>query len=248
MWKCSFAAVPGISHNREDYSSCQDVVQGVSEDLFSCICLSDGAGSAKHARLGATEVVNTTINFLKSQFTNLFELQESEIAKRIIENCVLSITTKYGDVEGFSLSDYNATLLVVATFDDKCICAHVGDGVIGVKRENALDIVSFPWNGEYKNVTVFVTSENAVDTIDVKKFTLTKESGFFVMSDGTQTSFYSSKDEKLISIKGLTQILEFAIDNNPEDTNELLDYNLYNLISKNTTDDCSFALMVKVEN
>ena len=101
---------------------------------------------------------------------------------------------------------------------------------------------------ESENVTVFVTSENAVDTIDVKKFTLTKESGFFVMSDGTQTSFYSSKDEKLISIKGLTQILEFAIDNNPEDTNELLDYNLYNLISKNTTDDCSFALMVKVEN
>ena len=197
--------------------------------------------------LGATEVVNATIKFLRSEFSGLFEMQEADIAKKIIKNCNVAITSKYGDSEGFSLSDYNATLLVVAIFKEKCICAHVGDGVIGVKRDNGLEVISFPWNGEYKNVTEFVTSQNAIDTIDIKKFTLNQESGFFIMSDGAQTSFYSSKEEKLISVKGLTQILEFAEENSPEDTNELLDYNLFNLISKNTTDDCSFGLMVKVK-
>lgn len=248
MWRCSVAAVPGIGHDREDYSSCQDVVASISDAQFSCICLSDGAGSAKYARLGATEVVNATISLLKTKFSELFELDETTIAKSIIDNCVTTITSKYGSKEDFSLSDYNATLLVVAILERKCICAHVGDGIIGVQKDGNLEVLSFPWNGEYKNVTVFITSEKAEETIDIKKFNIDKETAFFLMSDGTQTSFYSSRDTKLISTKGLIQIIEFALTNTTEDTNELLDYNLYNLISQNTTDDCSFGLIVKVDN
>ena len=246
MWKYSFAAVPGLGHNRDDYTSCQDVVRGFSNENFTCVCLADGAGSAKFARLGATEIVNSTIQYIETNFVDLFEQDEAALSKMIIENCVASIKSLHEKEECFSIKDYSATLLVVAINGNKCICAHVGDGIIGVKKANGFEILSHPWNGEYKNETVFVTSETAFRTIDVKKFNLESEIGFFVMSDGTQNSFYSSKERKLISVKGLSQLFEFASANSMEDTNAFLDYNLFHLISQNTSDDCSFGLIVNV--
>lgn len=243
MWKCSFAAVPGLSHSREDYDTCQDVVSGMSKDKLSCICLSDGAGSAKFARLGATVVVNSTILLFEDRFSELFELEIPQLSEIIIDNCISSIRSQYGDTYDFVLSDYNATLLVVAIYDNRCICAHVGDGLIGVKKDDNFEIISLPWNGEYKNETVFVTSKEAVKVIDVKKFTLKSESGFFVMSDGTQHSFFQRG--RLISLTGLNQIFKFAESNSTEDTSQFLDYNLFNLISTNITDDCSLGLIVK---
>ena len=247
MWKCPYAAVPGISHNQSDFESCEDVVSAECDESFACVCLADGAGSARFARLGASEVVQSTIRLLKEQFDGLFEMDDSSVAKAIVDNCLESIKKSYGESEGFDIRDYSSTLLVVAIHEDRCICAHVGDGIIGRRDDNEVGIISFPWNGEFKNVTVFVTSEDVLSAIDVKKFKLGKETGFFVMSDGTQTSFYSSQKKELISIVGLNQIFDFAITNSVEDTSSFLENNLLNLISKKTSDDCSFGMLVKEE-
>lgn len=245
MWKCSFSAVPGTGHNQSDFESCEDVVSGVCEGAFACVCLADGAGSAKFARLGASEVVQSTIRLLKEQFDGLFVMDDSSAAKAIVDNCLVSIKKSYGETEEFDIRDYSSTLLAVAIYEDRCICVHVGDGIIGRKDDTGVGIISFPWNGEFKNVTVFVSSEDVLSTVDVKKFKLEKEIGFFVMSDGTQTSFYSSSKKELISVVGLNQIFDFAISNSVEDTSSFLENNLLNLISKKTSDDCSFGMLVK---
>ena len=246
MWKCSFAAVPGLSHDRNNPSSCQDVTDALALDDFACICLSDGAGSAVFSRLGANEIINSTINLFKTEFFELYEMAEDLSSKKIIDTCINNINIKYGSKEGFKLYEYSATLLAVAIKNNKCIVVHVGDGIIGAKRGEQLEILSHPWNGEFKNETVFVTSKEAQKHIDLKKFEMNDINGFFMMSDGSQTSFYSSKDKSLISKKGLLQLFEFASIYSARDTSELLEYNLFNLISKNTIDDCSLAIAVKV--
>lgn len=245
MWKCSYAAVPGHSHNRNNYESCQDVVLGLSNDTFACICLSDGAGSAKYAKEGASTIVESSINLFKSQFELLYESDAETCARTIINNCIDNIEKKFKSTDNFSIHDYSGTLLVVAILESKCICVHVGDGIIGVQKENSFEILSYPWNGEYKNETVFVTSKKSIKEIDIKKFVLTNETGFFIMSDGTQNSFYSSKNKKLISLLGLSQIFDFSLTNTEKDINAMLDYNLFNLISNNTSDDCSFGMIIK---
>lgn len=245
MWKCSFAAVPGLSHDRNNPSSCQDVTAALALDDFACICLSDGAGSAAFSRLGAIEIINSTVNLFKNEFFELYDMEEDLCSKKIIDTCVNSINTKFGSEEGFKLYEYSATLLAVAISNNKCIVVHVGDGIIGAKKGERLEIISHPWNGEFKNETVFVTSKDAQKYIDLQKFELNEINGFFMMSDGSQTSFYSSKDKSLISQKGLLQIFEFASINSASDTSELIEYNLFNLISKNTIDDCSLAIAVK---
>ena len=245
MWKCSFAAVPGIGHNRNNPSSCQDVTDALALGDFACICLSDGAGSAIFSRQGATEIINSTINLFKNEFFELYDMEKDLCSKKIIDTCVNSINAKFGSEEGFKLNEYSATLLAVAINNNKCIVVHVGDGIIGAKNSERLEIISHPWNGEFKNETVFVTSKDAQKYIDLQKLELNEINGFFMMSDGSQTSFYSSKDKSLISQKGLLQIFEFASINNASDTSELIEYNLFNLISKNTIDDCSLAIAVK---
>lgn len=245
MWKCAFAAVPGLSHDRSNPSSCQDVTDALALDDFTCICLSDGAGSAAFSRLGASEIINSTINLFKNEFFELYEMEEDLCSKKIIDTCVSSINAKYGAKEGFKLYEYSATLLAVAINKNKGIVVHVGDGIIGAKRGEELEVLSHPWNGEFKNETVFVTSKDAQKYIDLKKIEIYDIDGFFMMSDGSQTSFYSSKDKSLISQKGLLQIFEFASTYSASDTSELLEYNLFNLISKNTIDDCSLAIAVK---
>lgn len=245
MWKCSYAAVPGVGHNQSDFTSCEDVVDAISSDSFACVCLADGAGSAKFARLGALEVVQSTIRLFETRFDELFEKDNSLVGEIVVDNCLLSIKEKYLESVGFDIKDYSSTLLVVAIHGDKCICVHIGDGIIGKKDETGVGIVSFPWNGEFKNVTSFVTSEDVLSSIDVKKIGLKKETVFFLMSDGTQTSFYSSQSKGLISVCGLNQLFEFAFSNNEEDTSTFLEYNLYNLICKNTLDDCSIGMLVR---
>lgn len=245
MWKCSFAAVPGVGHDQSDFMSCEDVVNAISDGSFACICLADGAGSAKFARLGALEVVQSTIRLFEKRFDELFEKDNSLVGKIVVDNCLISIKEAYSESEGFDIKDYSSTLLAVAIYEDKCICVHIGDGIIGRKDETGFDVVSFPWNGEFKNVTSFVTSEDVLSSIDVKKISLEKETGFFIMSDGTQTSFYSSHSKELISVCGLNQLFEFASSNNAEDTSSFLEYNLHSLISKNTSDDCSIGMIVK---
>ena len=243
MWKCSYAAVPGRGHNQSDFTTCEDVVAGISNESVTCICLADGAGSAKFARLGASEVVQATIHLFSEKFDELFREDDSTIGKIILDNCLSSIKKTYGEVADFDIRDYNATLLVVAIQGDNCICAHVGDGIIGKKDDQGFEIISFPWNGEFINVTIFVTSEDAPSTIDIKKFKLEKEVGFFVMSDGTQKSFYLKKE--LINVGALNQLFEVASSNSVEDTSFCLEKNLLDVISKNTMDDCSFGMMVK---
>ncbi len=179
------------------------------------------------------------------KFDELFKEDDSTIGKIIIDNCLTSIKKTYGESEDFDIKDYSATLLVVAIQGDNCICAHVGDGIIGKKDDQGLEIVSFPWNGEFVNVTVFVTSKDASSIIDIQKFKLKKEIGFFVMSDGAQKSFYCKK--ALINVSVLNYYFEFASSNSTEDTSFFLENNLLNVISKipQTTDDCSFGMIVK---
>ncbi len=247
MWLCNGAAVPGLGHDRNDFLSCQDAFKVISRRNFGCICISDGAGSAKYAREGAELTASAVIQLLSDHFFSIYNTSQDKIASKITGYVVGKIQNecaRHGD--GRTVRDYNATLLAVAVKGRKCLILHVGDGIIGCYSNNRLEILSHPWNGEFKNETVFITSKLAISTMDVVKTKVPYGNiSYFMMSDGTAISFYSDEKRELISKKGLIQLCNLSRSLTQEDFQEMLRYNLFERISKNTLDDCSFCIMTK---
>lgn len=241
-WKCSGAAVPGLGHDRNDYASCQDYVYFIQKKNFACISLSDGAGSAIKARDGARIISERVAKYLECHFYSLYRMSKVKIASTITNLIQKAISDVKEEEE--KLNDYNATLLVVAVKDNRAIALHVGDGIIGCGKKDKLSVLSHPWNGEFKNETVFATSRYAARYMDVIKLDNNPYDSFFVMSDGSQTSFYSERDASLISVRGLIQFIEFFKQADVAEMKSFIDYNLFNLISKKTHDDCSMCFMI----
>lgn len=248
MWKCIGAAVPGLSHDRSDPESCQDVVYCFSQKRCSCVVLCDGAGSAKHARRGAQIVSETIAKYLCRHFFSLYNACEGKCAERVISEAVKAVQddcNRFDDER--RMQDYSATLLAVAVKNDKAIVCHVGDGVVGCIDDDVPMVISSPWNGEYANETVFATSPSAAGMMRVIRFHLNSSTkAFFLMSDGAEASFYARKEKCLISQKGILQLIGFAKELSENEFRKVLYFNLFESISKNTSDDCSMCFMVQV--
>ena len=89
--------------------------------------------------------------------------------------------------------EFAATLIAVAA--DGCgrsLVAHLGDGaVLGRRGDGPVGAVSLPDNGEFANVTYFVTDEDAASRVRVSRFprpgaSATAPSAFLLFTDGVQ--------------------------------------------------------------
>ena len=136
-----------------------------------------------------------------------------------------------------------STLLFVAIKDEKFIMAHIGDGVIGYLKNNELKIATQPENGEFANTTVFTTSRNAIMTMKLIKGYSEQIKGFVLMSDGTETSLYNKKEQRLAEV--IKKIMQTSTIIPSVKVEEQLKYSFENIIRNTTTDDCSIAILVK---
>ncbi len=247
MWHLGCSAVPGFGHDRNDEKSCQDVVLKTVKKDFACICLADGAGSALYAREGASIIVKCVSSLLERHFFMIYNRSRNKVANYICDNIVSAIGKECElHQDGREIKDYNATLLAVAAKGNKIVVIHVGDGIVGSLTDGVLSVVSFPWNGEFKNETIFATSSQARSEMDIQRFGQKgKEISFFIMSDGTSASFYSEKNRDLISKAGLKQICAVSKQLDGDELDNFIHYNLFEQISKNTADDCSLCIMTK---
>lgn len=78
------------------------------------------------------------------------------------------------------------------------------------------------------------------------KGNLKQINGFILMSDGTETSLYNKKENKLADVLGkIMHMMSFIPTNKIEA--QLTD-SLYSVIRNATTDDCSISIMVNCED
>ena len=108
-------------------------------------------------------------------------------------------------------------------------------------NENNLKTISKPDNGEFSNSTFFTTSIKYKDRLRILKGTLKNSIGFVLMSDGSEESLY---DKKMESLSDTNKIIINWLENNSEKSVEKALYNnLEQIISKQTSDDCSIGIM-----
>ena len=137
----------------------------------------------------------------------------------------------------------SSTLLLAAVCENNFILAHIGDGVIGYLDEDDLKVASMPDNGEFSNVTTFVTSSEALASMRLFKGELKGKDAFVLMSDGTEQSLYHKHSKKLADVVKKLMHRTCLIDS--EVMRAQLEEAFNSVISKNTQDDCSIAILAR---
>lgn len=231
-------AVKGAAHEYNGIE-CQDFVYYEKHNGFSCIALSDGAGSARLSHIGAEytakSAVKTMYMLCEKYKDGLFDHLDSIVSE--LFNTIL------GGIDKFvgNKADYACTLLVVCIYDDKYICIHVGDGIIISINNNNAEIISLPENGDSPNITYFITDDNYLNHIRVKHGQITPNMSFLLSSDGCSNKLYNPTDGSIAeAVLIMNSWLNEFDENNAE---KLLLDNLVSVIKPMVTDDISIGLI-----
>lgn len=196
-FSCNKYVAQGKSHKKNNMP-CQDYCDYYvdSDNEFSIIALSDGAGSCKYSHWGSELLVQKIILFFQNNYKILFEKEIDNIKEEIIEYLSKSFEEKAKE-KSIEEKELSATLLFVGCYKDKFIYGHIGDGIICCDMDGNLRVVSGGVGGEFKNETVFFRKN-----IDKKYFNLSIKSlknilSFYCFSDGLEPVLISNKGDKL---------------------------------------------------
>lgn len=241
MWKVVQCAVQGKGHIK-DYIPCQDKTYYYTKDDITVTALADGAGSAKLSHFGAEHITRFICGDLAKNFDLYFSNEDGVFVKNELNDKIKHQIDELAMEIKCDPHDLSSTLLAVAVKKNYYILLHIGDGVIGYSKSNKLNIASKPENGEFVNTTVFTTSKDALQTMQLMKGYLGQINGFILMSDGTETSLYNKRENRLADVLGrIMQMMSFIPINKIEA--QLTD-SFYSVIRNATTDDCSISIMV----
>lgn len=164
-WNIVGTSVKGSSHEKTG-KPCQDTHGWIhfGDTLF--IAVADGAGSAKYAEVGSALAVQSAMQ----------TIQDHSAPKRAVEWTILLQSALYAACEairveatmrGSSPSNFHTTLLITIATPKYIVSVQVGDGatVVGDADGN-ITALTKPQTGEYANVTTFLTSPNAFETME----------------------------------------------------------------------------------
>lgn len=242
IWKSVCCEVQGRGHIKTG-TPCQDKTTSLVRNEIHVIALADGAGSAQLSHFGAECIVQQISTYLADHFEELFA---NEDGKRVKQELLDMLKTALADTAlelECEVKDLASTLLAVAVWDDRYIIAHIGDGVIGYLKDNDLKVASVPDNGEFSNVTTFVTSGEALTSMRLFKGKLSGISAFVLMSDGTEQSLYHKATKTLGS--AVVRLMQRTCLIDSDVMYDQLKKTMLSVISQNTQDDCSIAILAR---
>ena len=190
-----------------DNTPCQDSVAYNADQHVHVLVVSDGAGSKRLSHFGSQCIVDTLSRHIPHMFTDYLLLLETsgktnaqikfdeQQLKDSLMNAMLDDLRRVAMREGCDVDDLAATLLFIAFNHDHYIAGHIGDGFIASYHTNGnqdtVRVVSEP-EGE-ANLTIFVTTQGAVDHLRLTDGSMHDIRGFFLASDGIQERCFHPK-------------------------------------------------------
>lgn len=193
-WRYAKASVIGTSHEKTSIP-CQDRVfcdvfrlQPSGEELLAAF-VSDGAGSASRAEVGAALACATFCDLVSSNSADEgteFLLSDSFpfLWLKEFQNRVAQIATD----EGISTRDFACTAVAVLAVRHTATFFQIGDGAIVLSAPGDPDygLMFWPDRGEYENVTHFATQIDAADHLQALTGEAVSVEEVAVFSDGLQ--------------------------------------------------------------
>lgn len=225
---------------------CQDKVYSVEDNGTTCLVLADGAGSASHSHFGAEATCKATARLLCSDFDVCYSSSDVANVQSEILSSILDALKEVSEEHNCRMSDLASTLLFVAVKDGNFLAGHLGDGILAFSRDQRLKAAKKPDNGEFANSTCFVTSANAAHRLQLFKGGLNEITGFVLMSDGTAESFYRRSTGTLSTVLN-PLICSVHLKHKSMCDHEIRSF-FEQAVLKNTSDDCSLAVMSLYED
>ncbi|MBW4464662.1 MAG: protein phosphatase 2C domain-containing protein [Pegethrix bostrychoides GSE-TBD4-15B] len=164
------ASVQGTSH-RPKGVPCQDAhyFQRLGDGILIG-AVADGAGSAKLSEIGSKLASELSVRAMKLKISALGLNFESEAEWSLFAMDVLETTLEFlkeqAEVLQIPVDYLSSTLILVVASKNFVATAHIGDGAVVLKdTAGNISTISKPQNGEYANATTFITSADALSTV-----------------------------------------------------------------------------------
>lgn len=215
---------------------------------MACIVLSDGAGSRSKSEIGADVVVRAASRLFLKNFDKIYTMcnDSEELACKHILNRLLLSLKRAATQHSCELPDLASTLLFVAQKGKRYVAGHIGDGLIVRFINGEAKTLSPPDNGEFANMTFFVTDSHGVERFRLFHGEIEPGySGYMIMSDGCAESLYSKNTGALAP--AASKLLSWNQDLSRKKMKEVIAKNLESHFSQISSDDCSMALMSIIE-
>jgi hypothetical protein len=241
------AAARGRKHEAAG-RPCEDAV-AIAHGPVSVVALADGAGSASHAALGASTVVRALVAWLPGAFDGLLAAGPAVARRHLLAHvdAALAAAATAADVSSRELA---STLLFAAMGPERYLAGHLGDGVLCARRHGLPIVLGDGARGEFAGETTFVPTR--ASDADLRLFTgdVRAVDAFALLSDGAESSLvgsvpYAPEQRRISSLlarwwDGLGEHPIGVVD-------RAVRASLDGAIREHTQDDCSIALIRRVE-
>lgn len=217
---------------------CQDKLFFQNRYGVNAIALADGAGSASYSHVGAEVVARESCQLVCERFMEWYGSPSVEA----VQHAWCEALRQRLSETGLPYKELASTMLVVAVCGDKYIVGHIGDGIIGYLRHGTVQAASKPVNGEFANSTVFVTSPEAEQHMQLLKGSLAGIEGFVLMSDGAAASLYAKQRD--VFAGAVRSVFSVAPLVGKKQLQEILEQGLLARMRAKTLDDCSVTFML----
>ncbi len=171
-WRVASASARGTSHVKTGKPRQDSVYHCVTSGGALIAAVSDGAGSAARSEIGSALAVKKAVESARLSISHTSaRLSEAFLRDTAIASVLLARSGLEDEARriGLNVRDLSATLILVICARDAIAAAQIGDGAVVVSDESrGYRIFTTPQRGEYANVTVFLVSRNALDSMEVK--------------------------------------------------------------------------------
>jgi Protein phosphatase 2C len=155
-WHSVCSSIMGRSHEL-NLKPCQDFSQRFECNGIYGVALSDGAGSAQHAEIGAQIAVEWIIQNIPNRIKDFQSINEDQIQHWLKE--LQEYFCDYAIKNQTTIEDLSATILFVMVKNTEAFFFQLGDGCWLFQHEDlSWHCATWPESGEYINETVFITS------------------------------------------------------------------------------------------
>lgn len=240
--RAAIASVVGRGHEK-DGIVCQDAVAMVQGNRAVAIVVADGAGSASQAEFGSRAVADDLAAKLSNDFTALASLDHDALSATLFDAMTGAIAREARRL-GCGHPDLATTVLFVVTDGKVLIGGQLGDGRVAIRDQQGVWRSWFePVRGEFANQTVFVTSPQAHQSLQLERCPLAGVTGCILMTDGAEAGLFRKADGRFAD--AVETMASWLLRHPREDVEAALTENLRDVLRTKSRDDVSLGILMR---
>ena len=189
-WRVISACVRGTGHIRAGLP-CQDSVYSRADLPGGALvaAVADGAGSAPLSDIGSALAARESVEAARlSMLHTSADISKSYLRATAHASVLIARSALHREARrrGRNVRDFATTLILSISAGDFLATAQIGDGAVVVSDQSGrYSLFTTPQRGEYANVTQFLTSADALDSLELKTGT-TDVRRIAMFTDGIQ--------------------------------------------------------------